>query len=69
MQATPVQVSPFAAQNAAPTHAPLTVGDVLPQLPPEMVRTNALSPDQPVAISGQILDAALRSGQAALPIF
>ncbi|MEN3940164.1 hypothetical protein WJU23_02640 [Prosthecobacter sp. SYSU 5D2] len=69
LQASAVQASPFAAQGAAPTSAPLTVGDVLPQLPPDMVRMNGLSPDQPVAISAQVLDAALRSGQAALPLF
>jgi len=70
MQASPIQASPFSSpQNHAATNAPLTVGDVLPQLPPDLVRLNGLSPDQPVAISAQILDAALRSGQAALPIF
>ncbi|WP_184204605.1 hypothetical protein [Prosthecobacter dejongeii] len=68
MQAAPVQASPFAAQGA-PSSAVLTVGDVLPQLPPELVRMNALSPEQPVAVAAQVLDAALRSGQAALPIF
>ncbi|MES2738791.1 MAG: hypothetical protein V4672_20910 [Verrucomicrobiota bacterium] len=69
MQAAPIQASPFAAQGAASGNALLTVGDVLPQLPPDIVRLNALSPDQPVAVSAQVLDAALRSGQAALPIF
>ncbi|GAA5145686.1 hypothetical protein GCM10023213_37610 [Prosthecobacter algae] len=69
MQAAPIQASPFAAQGAASGNALLTVGDVLPQLPPDLVRLNALSPDQPVAVSAQVLDAALRSGQAALPIF
>lgn len=69
MQAAPIQASPFAAQGAAPGNALLTVGDVLPQLPPDLVRLNALSPDQPVAVSAQVLDTALRSGQAALPIF
>ncbi|TDU81474.1 hypothetical protein EI77_00783 [Prosthecobacter fusiformis] len=68
-QAAAVQASPFTAQGAAPASPALTVGDVLPQLPPDMVRLNALSPEQPVAVSPQVLDAALRSGQAALPIF
>lgn len=69
MQAAPIQNSPFAAQGAPSTNSPLTVGDVLPQLPPELARANGLSMDQPVAVSAQVLDAALRSGQAALPIF
>jgi len=65
-----VQASPFAAAGAASgTNAPLTVGDVLPQLPPEIARSGALPPDQPVAISAQVLDDALRSGQAAVPMF
>lgn len=61
--------SPFAAGGAATTNQPLTVGDVLPQLPPDVARAAALPPDQPVAISSQVLDEALRSGQAAVPIF
>ncbi|HYF37058.1 MAG TPA: hypothetical protein VD994_17295, partial [Prosthecobacter sp.] len=61
--------SPFATPASANTGSPLTVADVLPQLPPEVARFGALSPDQPVAVSPQVLDAALRSGQAALPIF
>ncbi|HEY1083005.1 MAG TPA: hypothetical protein VGE29_12110, partial [Prosthecobacter sp.] len=70
VQAAPIsQSSPFAAQGASAGNVPLTVGDVLPQLPPELIRLNALPPEQPVAISVQVLDAALRSGQAALPIF
>ncbi|MDZ4287338.1 MAG: hypothetical protein U0984_05240 [Prosthecobacter sp.] len=63
------QSSPFAVPATSNTGSPLTVGDVLPQLPPDVARFGALSPDQPVAVSPQILDAALRSGQAALPIF
>jgi len=63
-----IQSSPFSA-NATCTSAPLTVGDVLPQLPPDVARTGGLPQDQPVAISSQILDEALRSGQAAIPIF
>lgn len=69
LQASPVQPSPFSAAATTQSSTPLTVADVLPQLPPEIVRSNGLSPDQPVAISPQVLDAALRSGHAALPIF
>ncbi len=65
-----IQTSPFAAAGtSAGTNAPLTVGDVLPQLPPEIARHGALPPDQPVAISNQTIDEALRSGQAAIPMF
>ncbi len=61
--------SPFAVMNSQGTSAPLTVEDVLPQLPPEIARAGALPPGQPVAISSQILDEALRSGRAAVPLF
>jgi len=64
-----VQSSPFSASATGGSSVPLTVGDVLPQLPPDVARAGALPPDQPVAISSQILDEALRSGQAAIPIF
>jgi len=69
LQAQPLQGSPFSAASNQGTGSPLTVGDVLPQLPPDVVRVGALPPEHPVAISPQVLDAALRSGQAALPIF
>ncbi len=72
LQGQPVQASagsPFAPANSPSTATPLTVGDVLPQLPPEIARVGALAPDQPVAISPQIIDAALRSGEASVPIF
>lgn len=64
-----VSASPFAVMNTQDTSAPLTVGDVLPQLPPDVARAGALPAEQPVAISSQILDEALRSGRAAIPLF
>lgn len=67
--AAPVQHSAFSFSSAPGTGSPLTVADVLPQLPPEVARAGALPPEQPVAISAQVLDEALRGGQAALPIF
>ena len=67
--AQPVQQSPFSVTPSAGTGSPLTVGDVLPQLPPEIARAGALPMDQPVAVSPQALEEALRGGQAALPIF
>lgn len=62
-------MSPFAVMSSQGTSAPLTVEDVLPQLPPEVARAGALPPGQPVAISSQVLDEALRSGRAAVPLF
>lgn len=67
--AAPLQQSPFAASSSPSTGAPLTVADILPQLPPDIARTGALPMEQPVAVSPQVLDEALRGGQAALPIF
>lgn len=67
--AQPVQQSPFSVTPSAGTGSPLTVGDVLPQLPPDIARAGALPMDQPVAVSPQALEEALRGGQAALPIF
>ncbi len=67
--AAPLQQSPFSTSPSAGTGSPLTVGDVLPLLPPEIARAGALPPQQPVAISIQVLDEALRGGQAAIPIF
>ncbi len=61
--------SPFTVMSTQDTSAPLTVGDVLPQLPPDVARAGALPAEQPVAISSQILDEALRSGRAAVPLF
>ncbi len=65
----PSSSSPFAVMSSQDTSAPLTVGDVLPQLPPEVARGGALPAEQPVAISSQVLDEALRSGRAAVPLF
>lgn len=68
--ALPVQQqSPFSSVSSVNTGTPLTVGDVLPQLPPDLARAGALPPEQPVAVSPQALEEALRGGQAALPIF
>ena len=64
-----LQQSPFAASLSARTNVPLTVADLLPLLPPEIARHGALPMEQPVAVSPQVLNEALRGGQAALPIF
>ncbi|MCB1227662.1 MAG: hypothetical protein KDK99_17730, partial [Verrucomicrobiales bacterium] len=65
----PVQpTSPFGSSASAPL-SPLTVGDVLPQLPPELAKASAIPPHQPVQISAQTLRQALSSGQPAIPIF
>ncbi len=57
--------SPFGSSG----QAPLTVADILPQLPPEMVRANGAPLDQQVSLSAPTLEAALRSGQLAVPLF
>ena len=60
--------SPFASPGATPPPT-LTVGDVLAQLPPDLVRANYLPADQPISIPQPLMDAALSNGQAAIPIF
>jgi hypothetical protein len=62
-------MSPFNVVGATPTNAPLTVGDVIDQLPPEVVRMGALPSEQPLSLPPALLENALRSGQAALPVF
>ena len=62
-------MSPFSIAGATPTNAPLTVGDVIHQLPPEVVRMGALPAEQPLSLPPALLENALRSGQAALPVF
>ncbi|MFN0080118.1 MAG: hypothetical protein ACKVY0_26945 [Prosthecobacter sp.] len=62
-------MSPFSIAGATPTNAPLTVGDVINQLPPEVVRAGALPLEQPLSLPPALLENALRSGQAALPVF
>lgn len=62
-------MSPFSVIGATPTNSPLTVGDVINQLPPEVVRMGALPMEQPLSLPPSLLENALRSGQAALPVF
>lgn len=66
-QGQPVS-SPFAVPGQAPATL-LTVGDVLPQLPPEIARAGSVAPDQPIHVAPHTIEAALSSGQAALPMF
>lgn len=60
--------SPFSPHSAADSTV-LTVADLLPVLPPELARANGAMPDQPVALAPQVLEAAISSGQLAVPIF
>ncbi len=62
-------ISPFSVIGATPTNSPLTVGDVINQLPAEVVRMGALPMEQPLSLPPALLENALRSGQAALPVF
>ena len=65
----PTGLSPFSQNGGPPTNQPLTVGDVMGQLPPDMVRAGALPPEQPITLPPLLLENALRSGQAAVPAF
>jgi len=65
----PSGLSPFSQAGSPPTNLPLTVGDVMGQLPPDMVRAGALPPEQPITLPPVLLENALRSGQAAVPAF
>jgi hypothetical protein len=60
------QRSPFASAASGPV---LTVGDILPQLPPELAKASSLAPDHPISISPQVLNSVLSAGHAALPLF
>lgn len=65
-----LQVPVVAAEEpaAAPARPLLTVGDLLPRLPPELIQLQGLAADRAIELPPRVLDAALRSGQAALPL-
>ena len=63
------QASPFSAAQGTPQMPALTVGDVLPQMPPEVARMTALPSEHPVALPPEVIENALRSGQPAVPLF
>ncbi|WP_050030745.1 hypothetical protein [Verrucomicrobium sp. BvORR034] len=60
--------SPFSPATSVPSTG-LTVEDILPSLPPDVVKPGGVSPGQPLQIPNELLERALRSGQAALPLF
>ncbi|MDP1588486.1 MAG: hypothetical protein Q8M07_12120 [Prosthecobacter sp.] len=62
-------MSPFSINGSTPTNTPLTVGDVIGHLPPDVVRAGALPAEQPLALPPALLENALRSGQPVLPVF
>lgn len=62
-------VSPFSVGGVTSTGTPLTVGDVIGQLPPELVRAGALPLEQPLALPPGLVESVLRGGQPALPVF
>lgn len=64
-----VGMSPFSVQGAASTSFPLTVGDVMTQIPPEIARAGALPAEHPLSLPPALLESALRSGEPALPLF
>ena len=59
--------SPFKPASSQP--AGLTVGDILPQLPADALRNISIPTNQPLQLAEEVLEHALRSGQAMLPIF
>ncbi|MFZ4766056.1 MAG: hypothetical protein ACOYMN_13985 [Roseimicrobium sp.] len=59
--------SPFSPANAAPER--LTVGDILPLLPTDVAKNTQLAASQPLNIAEDILERALNSGRATLPLF
>jgi hypothetical protein len=61
--------SPFNPNGGGMDSLGLTVADLLPGLPPEVVRPHAAAPDQPVAISPQAIEAAMSNGTHAVPLF
>ncbi len=61
-------VTEAAELAAAPARPLLTVGDLLPRLPPELLQLQGLAADRAIELPPTVLDAALRSGQAALPL-
>lgn len=60
--------SPFSPAISVPSTG-LTVEDILPSLPPDVVKPGGVAPGQPLQIPNELLERALRSGQAALPLF
>lgn len=62
-------MSPFNVQGATSTGSPLTVGDVIVQIPPEIARAGALPAEHPLSLPPALLENALRSGEPALPLF
>lgn len=63
--------SPFApASNPSQGALPgLTVGDIMAQLPPDVAKNSQLAPSQVLHLPEDVLEKALKSGQAALPLF
>lgn len=60
----PVAQGPF-----APAGNSLTAGDLLPGIPQDVAKNPAPPADLPVVISDRVIESALRSGRASLPIF
>lgn len=58
--------SPFAPTGG---HPMLTVGDVLPLLPPDLARPNSLPPGQPINLPPEMIESALTGGRGAIPVF
>jgi hypothetical protein len=67
-QPTMPQRSPFSASGGG-MDSHITVADILPFLPSELVRPNTVSAEQPIILSQQVMDAIAASGVPAVPLF
>jgi hypothetical protein len=65
----PVAPNPFALPQDAAAVPGLTVGDLLPGLPSDVAKNPGLSPDQALTLPDAVLESALRSGRASIPLF
>ena len=64
----PVSSSPFALAGGTPV-AGLTIGDLLPWIPADVAKNPGLPLTHPVVLPDPILEGALRSGRASIPLF
>lgn len=64
----PVASSPVAPAGGTPA-AGLTIGDLLPSIPTDVAKDPGLPLSHPVSFPSSVLDGALRSGRASIPLY
>lgn len=64
----PVASTPFTPATGSPV-AGLTIGDLLPFIPPDVAKHPGLPLTHPVNLPESVLDGALRSGRPSIPLF